>query len=250
MKRTLAVGIISLSDKTIDVLKNNGIYSLQELLSRRDSGSLYAGRFDGESYAEIQEACKSIDSFNASLKKNLFPDNEKQQPDSSKDKDETIRLKTHPMPLRIAVLELFRRAPTRKLNIAEIERILISVFGDDYSEDYTTIGATLVELANDGVIEKVDDAGYYRLIKKPFGEEEVIYPFDDMSKPKFFLNDNIGKEIEFRYKTSRAGSEKRWRRVKVYGQNDKLLYTNEYYPSGRRISYQKERIIEYRTPQR
>lgn len=52
--------------------------------------------------------------------------------------------------------------------------------------------------------------------------------------------------IEFRYKTERAKSDKWWRRVKVYDQDDEYLYTTERYHSGERIRYLKNKIIEFR----
>ena len=61
-----------------------------------------------------------------------------------------------------------------------------------------------------------------------------------------FIRENIGKQIKFRYKSERAGSDKWWRCVKVHDQDDVYLYTAEYYPSGGRMRYLKERIVEYK----
>lgn len=246
MKRVLAASVISLSDEAIDALKKDGINSLQELITRRDSGLLILERFDEESFEELRNACKGIDDYNNSLKKNIFIGNKiSQPPDVNKkryiytqDGYSLIRLKD-------AVLELFKRVPSRKMNVTDVENILNQVFGKDLTEDYTTIGATLVELLKDGQIEKVDDNGRYRLIRKE-PEEEVIYPFDKIAKLNAFLSENIGKEIEFRYKTSRPRSEKKWRRIKLYGQDDGYFYDTECYPSGRRIQYRKNKVIEYR----
>lgn len=246
MKRVLAASVISLSDETIDALKKDGINSLQELIARRDSGLLTLERFDEESFEELRNACKGIDDYNNSLKKNIFIGNKiSQPPDVNKkryiytqDGYSLIRLKD-------AVLELFKRVPSRKMNVTDVENILSQVFGKDLTEDYTTIGATLVELLKDGLIEKVDDNGRYRLIRKE-PEEEVFYPFDKIAKLNAFLSENIGKEIEFRYKTSRPGSEKRWRRIELYSQGDTYFCDTECYSSGRRIQYRKDKVVEYR----
>lgn len=238
MKKTLAVGIISLSDRTLGFLEKSGVHSLQELIARRDSGLLTTEQFDGESLKELQEACKSFDDFNESLKKNLFPKNTKQISDD--------RIDNYPVPIKDAVLGLFARVPTRKLSIAEIGVILERVFKGDMDVDYATIAKILVELINEGRIERIDDEGYYRLIKKPSDDNEVFYSFDKMAKLNSFLDANIGKEIEFRYKTNRSQSERRWRRIRLFGQNRNSFYATECYPSGRRIQYTKERVVEYR----
>lgn len=245
MKRMLAASVISLSDETIDALKKDGINSLQELIARRDSGLLTPERFDDECFEELQKACKSFDDFNNSLKKNLFiGDKRPQSHDINKKRYVYTQDKYSLIKLKDAVLELFKRVPNRKMNIADVENILRQVFGDDLSEDYVTIGATLIELAKEGQIEKVEDGGYYKLIKKD-PEEEVIYSFDKIAKLKSFLSENNGKEIEFRYKTSRPGSEKKWRRIRLYGRDDRYFYDTECFPSGRRIQYKIDKVVEY-----
>lgn len=246
MKRMLVASAISLSDEAIDALKREGIYSLQELIARRDSGLLALEKFDSECFEELQNACRSIDDFNNGLKKNLLIYHKKQQPnDINKKRYIYIQDKYTLIKLKDAVLELFKRVPSRKMNIADVENILRKVFGDDLSEDYLTISETLAELANEGQIEKIDGGDYYRLIRKN-PEEEVIYPFDKIAKFKVFLDENIGKEIEFRYKTSRPGSENKWRKIKLYGQGNNSFFATECYPSGRRIQYVKSKVIEYR----
>lgn len=61
-----------------------------------------------------------------------------------------------------------------------------------------------------------------------------------------FIKEHYAKQIEIRYKTNRVKSDKRWRRVVVAGQNEDLLFTNDVRPSGGRIAYAKEKIVEFR----
>lgn len=61
-----------------------------------------------------------------------------------------------------------------------------------------------------------------------------------------FIKEHYAKQIEIRYKTNRIKSDKRWRRVVVAGQNEDLLFTNDVRPSGGRVAYVKEKIVEFR----
>lgn len=81
-------------------------------------------------------------------------------------------------------------------------------------------------------------------------EEETIR-FDGFTFQKDlqqFIKEHYAKQIEIRYKTHRAKSDKRWRRVEVAGQNEDLLFTNDVRSSGKRVAYVKEKIVEFRDP--
>ncbi|MBR3332238.1 hypothetical protein IKG28_01245 [Candidatus Saccharibacteria bacterium] len=61
-----------------------------------------------------------------------------------------------------------------------------------------------------------------------------------------FIEKHIGKEIEFRYKTTRFNNEYVWRRVLVNGQDEWYMYTTLL--SGKHVNYSKKKILEYREP--
>lgn len=87
--------------------------------------------------------------------------------------------------------------------------------------------------------------------KKDIKKEEEIIRFNGFTFQKDlqqFIKEHYAKQIEIRYKTNRTKSDKRWRRVVVAGQNDDLLFTNDVRPSGGRIAYAKEKIVEFREP--
>lgn len=247
MKKIVSVCIIDFSDRTINALKRNSINTLHELLTQRDLGLLSPMEYDGECLRELHDVCNKIDSFKASLKKSLFPNDSRSFLDDKKREFiSPLRKKQSKTGLKDAVMELFNKVPTREFNNLEIQEILKKVFLDDYSEDLFTIGSVLAELANEKKIESLGSTGYYKLVKDSYNGTEVIYSFDKMAKLRLFLDEQNGKEIEFRYKTERSRSDKRWRRARIYSQDDRCLYTTDCYPSGRRIYYLKERIVEYR----
>ena len=79
-------------------------------------------------------------------------------------------------------------------------------------------------------------------------EEETISfkGFSFQKELQQFIKEHYAKQIEIRYKTNRIKSDKRWRRVVVAGQNEALLFTNDVRPSGGRVAYVKEKIVEFR----
>lgn len=79
-------------------------------------------------------------------------------------------------------------------------------------------------------------------------EEETISfkGFSFQKELQQFIKEHYAKQIEIRYKTNRIKSDKRWRRVVVAGQNEDLLFTNDVRPSGGRVAYVKEKIVEFR----
>ena len=82
---------------------------------------------------------------------------------------------------------------------------------------------------------------------KKKGEEIISFKgFSFQEDLQQFIKEHYAKQLAIRYKTNRIKSDKRWRRVVVAGQNDDILFTNDVRPSGGRVAYAKEKIVEFR----
>ncbi len=113
----------------------------------------------------------------------------------------------------------------------------------------SSIKATLVRLADKSLITRVGGARTGCYVRN--GEtSNTGVPGAAAIRAKVtlgtFLNANIGKQIEIRYKTKRISSDKYWRTISVRGQDAKYVFTNDLNSYGYRIKYLKDRIIEYR----
>ncbi len=162
-----------------------------------------------------------------------------------------------PTSLRKAILKLMIDHPNKGYDRKTIKRLLERQYKTAISINSDAIRSTLSSLESHMFIKRIG-SGYYRITKyamKEFSkcqnsenyfEENKSIELTKEKELNSFIKENIGKMIEFRYKTERAKSDKWWRRVKVYDQDDEYLYTTESYHSGRRIRYLKEKIVEYR----
>lgn len=118
---------------------------------------------------------------------------------------------------------------------------IIKRYGRKISTKKSSIKNTLNRLERSGIIKRTYSGNYvYCSDKSTTGDHLNRLKLDQ------FLNSNIGKEIEFRYKTRRPNSEKRWRRETLWAYDDNYLYAERQYPSGRHIYYLKKRITEFR----
>lgn len=139
--------------------------------------------------------------------------------------------------LRTAVLEVVKEIGS-PFNIDEVRDKMHIKYGDGVSTKKNSVNTVLNELLRKGVIKRIDTSTYvfYAEIKR------------SKYKPKIdsFLEDSFGKEIEFRYKTERPSSDKRWRCETVWAYDEQYLYVKKQYSSGRHVAYLKSRIVDYR----
>ena len=290
MKRLLAVGIISLSDKAISALRKNSINSLQELMIRRDLDFLTSEHFDDDVLQELLMACEKVDDFNEGLKREIVPNqagdiigNQEVNNVLGEPAPETKivdrglfsegRRRFHqnmlrdlmsianleiPTSLRKAILKLMIDYSNKEFDRKRIKKILEEKYKSTISINSDAIRSILSSLESHMFIKRTNNPGHYKITKytldefsKCAGAKNYFYENAKikLSKEKElndFIKNNIGQEIELRYKSERARSDKWWRRVRVYDQDDVYLYVADYYSSGGRVRYLKERIIEYR----
>ena len=109
-------------------------------------------------------------------------------------------------------------------------------YGNRVSTKKNSIKVALNKLLREGVIEKTDMGDFITC-----GGSYV-----DIAKLNRFLDKHIGKKIEFRYKSERLNSDKRWRYESVWAHDEKYLYISKQYKSGRHVFYSKSRIVDYR----
>lgn len=117
-------------------------------------------------------------------------------------------------------------------------------YGKRVSLNKSSIKTRLNQLFREGTIKRTETGDYIYCHSK-----QNKYPKDSSIKKQIFdkfLNSNIGKEIEFRYRGKRANSAHRWRREVLWAHDDTYFYISKQYSSGHHISFLKERIIEYR----
>ena len=163
-----------------------------------------------------------------------------------------------PTSLRKAILKLMIDCPNKGFDRKTIKETLERRYKNTISINSDAIRSTLSSLESHMFIMRTNNPGYYRITKYALNEfskcSNANNYFEETEKVEYlkekelddFIHNNIKQEIEFRYKSERARSDKWWRRVKVYDQDDRYLYVADFYPSGGRVRYLKERIIEYR----
>ena len=162
-----------------------------------------------------------------------------------------------PTSLRKAILKLMIDHPNKGYDRKTIKRLLERQYKTAISINSDAIRSILSSLESHMLIKRIG-SGYYSITKYAINEFSKFQNSEnyfeesksiELTKEKelsSFIKENIGKMIEFRYKTERAKSDNWWRRVKVHDQDDEYLYTTERYHSGGRIRYLKNKIIEFR----
>ena len=150
--------------------------------------------------------------------------------------------------LEDAVLDIINRSE----ELFDFEKISeeLNKYDGKVSTNPNSIKATLVRLAEKNLITRVGGArtGCYMKNKNLTTSGSVPDPSKLRERVTLgtFINANIGKNIEIRYKTKRVKSDKRWRVISVRGQDARYIYTNDLNSYGYRIKYLKERVVEYR----
>ncbi|MBQ3440717.1 hypothetical protein IJG27_00150 [Candidatus Saccharibacteria bacterium] len=220
------------------------------------------------------KACEEIEKFNGALNKsfvstvmrkmvdgrersNNFTDKKHTSYDAIKNDLISVINMESPTSLRKAILEIFNSNSRKMFDRKTIKKILERKYHGTISTNSDSIRSMLSSLMSNGFIKRAtfSDEHYYMRdsefdkIRNSMGCNCVTDKKNSVAEEKkleLFLSKHIGKEIEFRYKTERLNSDRRWRRVRVYDWDDKYLSTTDYYLSGRRIKYLKKRIVEYR----
>lgn len=272
MSDILAVSILELSTGSRRALRKNGIDTLNELMVQRDLGILNANDYSRQIFQELMDVCDKIDDFYRKLNEKIVLNEVKCAPvdlqnDHSfeegrrrtfegikKDLISVVNLE-QPTSLRKAILMVFVASANGAFDRKKIKTLIERKYRSTVSTNTDAIRSTLSSLVSHGFLKCVGNeymrGGAFNKILNDYGVSVVR---ENVTKTKYmerqdldvFLEEHIGKEIEFRYKTDRLGSDKRWRRVTVYDQDDKYLIITGSYMSGRRIKYLKERIVEYR----
>lgn len=174
-----------------------------------------------------------------------------------KDLSSIANLET-PTSLRKAMLKLMIDHSDRSFDRKTIKRILEDRYKSAISVNSDAIRSNLSTLESHMFIERINNLGYFRITRYALGEFSKLSSAENYYRESKkiellreeelsdFIKRNIDKQIKIRYKSERVGSDKWWRCVKVHDQDDAYLYTADYYPSGARMRYLKERIKEYK----
>ena len=273
MSDIFAVIILELSSSAKQALQRNGVETLNELMAHRGFGFLTSENYDPESLRELIKVCDEIDKFYKRLNERIVPLGNTERESIKQEKNyysdegrhrafESIKKDLisvmnleQPTSLRKAILTVFAGSTDGIFDRKMIKTLVERKCRRAVSTNTDAIRSTISSLVSHGFLKRVGD-GYARgaifnkIIKESgfLERREGLNRFEvlEVEKLKQFLDSHIGKEIEFRYKTERAGSDKKWRRVRVYDHDDTYLMTTGSYMSGRRINYLKEKIVEYR----
>lgn len=163
-----------------------------------------------------------------------------------------------PTSLRKAILKLMIDHSDKGFDRKTIKKILEDRYKGTISINSDAIRSNLSTLESHMFIERVNNIGCFRITRYALSEFSKLSSAENYYRESKkiellreeelsnFIKRNIGKQIRIRYKSERAGSDKWWRCVKVHDQDDAYLYTADYYPSGARMRYLKERIKEYK----
>lgn len=163
-----------------------------------------------------------------------------------------------PTSLRKAILKLMIDCSGKSFDRKTIKKILENRYKGTISINSDAIRSNLSTLESHMIIERVNNIGCFRITRYALSEFSKLLSAENYYRESGkielqrkeelsnFIKRNIGKQIKIRYKSERAGSDKWWRFVKVYDQDDAYLYTADYYSSGARMRYLKEKIKEYK----
>lgn len=136
--------------------------------------------------------------------------------------------------LKTAILEVLKTI-NGTFDSRDIRDKLRERYGNKVSTKMNSIKPQLSALLTEGIIRRTETGAY------------IYAPTNiNMAQLNSFLQANIGKEIEFRYKGKRSNSVNRWRREILWAHDGAYFYISRQYSSGHHISFLKERIIEYR----
>ncbi len=140
--------------------------------------------------------------------------------------------------LHDAILSVLKESNGKPFTYKKVRDWLREKYNGKVSTATSSIKMKLKLLIEEGYLERTDTNDYV------LPRDKIINSTQETLDS--FLESHIGKEIEFRYKSKRAQSDKRWRREKVWAQDKKYMYVDQQYLSGHHIMYLKDRIVEFR----
>ncbi len=159
-------------------------------------------------------------------------------PHTVREKAGTNKNPHHAVPLEEGIASVLDSFSDISFDCGKMQELLFKKYRNDVSLNKESIRTVLQRFVREGKLT-IDGQGNFAKVSEKH-QAEKPETFDD------FLKKNIGKTIEFRYKTRRKSSDKRWRQVKIWDVDSDCFYISERYPSGRRIAYQKKLVVEYR----
>ena len=199
---------------------------------------------------------RQLDGLN--VNRHLIKEGRRRTKDSiMKDLSSIANLET-PTSLRKAMLKLMIDHSDRSFDRKTIKKILEDKYRSTISINSDAIRSNLSTLESHMFIERINSLGYFKITRYALSEFSKLSSAENYFRESkkveklreeelsSFITRNIGKQVKIRYKSERTGSDKWWRCVKVHDQDDAYLYTADYYPSGARMRYLKERIKEYK----
>ncbi len=149
--------------------------------------------------------------------------------------------------LREAILKVFEIAHDKPFDCKAMRDKLLLRFGKRVSAKKNSVKCALNELVRKGIIERTSSGDYMMPSKKRGNDSgskfETIQanaskcdsglrcenPFFAGEMLNVFLEEHIGKVFEFRYRSNRINSDKRWRREKLWAYDDNYFYVERMY---------------------
>lgn len=166
--------------------------------------------------------------------------------------------------LREAILKVFEIAHDKPFDCKTMRDKLLLRFGKRVSAKKNSVKCALNELVRKGIIERTPSGDYVMPSRTRSNDSDSkcettqastsrrnnVSQYEDLflESEVFngFLEKHIGKEFEFRYKSNRINSDKRWRREKLWAYDNNYFYVERMYSSNRRVMYRKDRVVDFR----
>ena len=180
------------------------------------------------------------------------------------DTDLGKKVRNNHISLREAMLKVFELAHDKPFDCKTMRDKLLLRFGKRVSAKKASVKCALNELVRKGIIERTSSGDYvmrrgkrgneleneHKTIQadtsKCNNESRCENSFLESEALNAFLEKHIGKEFEFRYKSNRTNSDKRWRREKLWAFDDNYFYVERIYSSNRHVMYRKDRVVDCR----
>ena len=175
--------------------------------------------------------------------------------DEARHTEENVYIANYPysIPLNKAIPDVLRFI-NGPFDYRIVREKLRKRYGKKVTMNKSSIKTSLNQLLREGILKQTETGDYIHHLNKndnefstsPESDRSVQNRIHKEIELDLFLQDHIGKEIEFRYQSERPSSSRRWRRETVWMHDDKYLYITKQYLSGRHVFFLKNRIVEYR----
>lgn len=163
----------------------------------------------------------------------------------SLDKLSGVKRVRYSISLRDAVLEIINSSN----DIFDYQKVYaeLAKYDGRVSMVSSSIKTTLNRIADDGLIERIGGPNSGCYIRKNNGGVAIDSSIlESRNLLDAFIDKNLGKLIEIRYKTKRLNSDKRWRVLSVIKHDNNYIYTDDIDNFGHNIHYSKRNIVDYR----